>query len=168
MKKIIVLSITVAVILMSASWVGMTASNVGPRSASNKLPPLHTFVASRESVPPEEEPGGQSALLPGLAMDDSGNIFIANIALFLDTCPASDPAIAEIRNDFQIRKNQLVVGDIACTEPTSQIPIAQYTDELIALQVLRVIYYMDRGKSGHLPWTPGTLYNWMKSKIKGV
>src|SRR5262249_32751802 len=33
---------------------------------------------------------------------------------------------------------------------------------------LRVIYYMDRGKSGHLPWTPGTLYDWMKSKIKGI
>jgi hypothetical protein len=27
---------------------------------------------------------------------------------------------------------------------------------------------MDRGQSGHLPWTPGTLYDWMKSKIQGI
>ena len=46
--------------------------------------------------------------------------------------------------------------------------LSQYTDELIVLQGLRTIYYMDLGRSGHLPWTAGTLYGWMKSKIGGI
>jgi len=109
-----------------------------------------------------------AALVPGLALDSSGNPFIANIQLFLDTCPAGDPALTQIRSDFQIRRNGVLVGDIPCSEPISQLPVSQYTDELILLQGLRVIYYMDRGKSGHLPWTAGTLYDWMKSKIQGI
>lgn len=93
---------------------------------------------------------------------------IANIGAFLDQCPDRDPALAEISRDFQIRRLGVVVATPPCTEPISAMPVAQYTDALIAMQGLRVIYYMDRGMSGHLPWTSGTLYDWMKSKIGGI
>jgi hypothetical protein len=93
---------------------------------------------------------------------------IQNISVFLDQCPDRDPAYAEIRGDFEIRRGRLPIGPIVCTEPISTMPVSQYTDELIVLQGLRVIYYMDRGQSGHLPWTAGTLYDWMKSKIGGI
>src|SRR5580765_2298779 len=93
---------------------------------------------------------------------------IDNIYHFLDTCPASDPAVAQILSDFTIRSNGVIVTQFPCTEPPSSMALANYTDPLIILQGLRVIYYMDRGKSGHLPWTSGSLYNWMKSQIKGI
>lgn len=93
---------------------------------------------------------------------------IENIKQFLDTCPHNDPAYAQIRSDFNILRNDKLVEDIACSEPVSQMPIVDYTDELIALQGLRVMYHMDYGQSGHLPWTSGTLYQWMKSKVRGI
>jgi hypothetical protein len=93
---------------------------------------------------------------------------IVNIARFLERCPTLDPAIDQIRADFRIRRGGLLVDAIPCTEPISALPIAQYTDELIVLQGLRVLYYMDRGRTNHLPWTPGTLYDWMKSRIRGI
>ena len=100
---------------------------------------------------------------------ENGTASIGNIKEFLNTCPKNDPVYNQIKNDFTIRRNGVVVpfDGIACTEPTSSMNIAQYTDELIVLQGLRTSYYMDYGQSGHLPWTPGTLYQWMKSKIKG-
>lgn len=97
-----------------------------------------------------------------------GDQSIDNIKQFLDTCPHNDPAYAQIRSDFNILRNKNLVVDIPCTEPVSQMPIVQYTDELITLQGLRVMYYMDEGQSGHLPWTSGTLYQWMKSRIRGI
>ena len=39
---------------------------------------------------------------------------------------------------------------------------------MIALQGLRTVYYMDRGRAGHLPWTDGTMYDWMKERIAGI
>ncbi len=99
---------------------------------------------------------------------ETGTASIGHIKEFLNTCPQNDPAYNQIRNDFIIRRNGVVVGDIPCTEPTSSLNIAQYSDELIVLQGLRAIYYMDYGQAGHLPWTTGTLYQWMKSKIGGI
>jgi hypothetical protein len=55
-----------------------------------------------------------------------------------------------------------------CTQPISALPIAQLTDELIAWQVLRTVYYMSQGTAGRLPWTTNSLYDWMKSRIAGV
>lgn len=80
---------------------------------------------------------------------------IVNIQQFLDQCPNNDPAYAQIRRDVKIRRNGRLVREIPCTEPVSQMPLSQYTDELITLQILRTIYYLDRGRSGHLPWTSG-------------
>lgn len=93
---------------------------------------------------------------------------IPNIGVFLSQCPDRDPAYAQIVRDFELRKDGVLVSEAPCTEPTGTLPIAQYTDTLITRQGLRVSYYMDRGQAGHLPWTAGTLYNWMKSKIGGI
>ena len=93
---------------------------------------------------------------------------IENIKEFLEKCPTNDPIYEQIRNDFEIRKNGRIVKDVQCSEPISQMPTSQYTDELITLQVLRTIYYMDYGRSSHLPWTTTTAYQWMKSKIGGI
>mgnify|MGYP001586859371 CR=1 FL=1 len=106
------------------------------------------------------------------ALSGCGNykpkIGIENIKEFLEECPTNDPVYEQIRNDFEIRKNGRIVGDVECSEPISQIPTSQYTDELISLQVLRTIYYMDHGRSNHLPWTTTTSYEWAKEKIGGV
>ncbi|MCX5882892.1 MAG: hypothetical protein NTU74_14150 [Deltaproteobacteria bacterium] len=99
----------------------------------------------------------------------SSTASISNINEFLNTCPKNDPAYNQIKSGFTIRHNGAVVSfdDFYCTEPASSMNVSQYTDELIILQSLRVIYHMDFGRSGYLPWTSGTLYEWMKSKIKG-
>ena len=94
---------------------------------------------------------------------------ICNIKEFLDECPTLDPVSSQIRNDFVIRREGVVVADIPCPSVSiSHVPIAQYTDELIVLQALRTIYDLDKGRSGHLPWTPGTLYDWLKLGIQGI
>ena len=93
---------------------------------------------------------------------------IRNIDTFLAKCPQSDPAYAQIRADFEIRRGGQPTTITPCTEPIAAIPTSAWTDELIVEQGLRVIYYMDRGQHGHLPWTSGTLYDWMKSKIGGI
>ena len=92
----------------------------------------------------------------------------ANLQAFLDSCPQNDPYTPIIRRDFQILRDQAAVGDIACTEPYTQMPAAQVTDELSILQSLRFMYYMDMGRSGYLPWTALRMYDWVKSRISGV
>jgi uncharacterized protein (TIGR03437 family) len=93
---------------------------------------------------------------------------IVNIKDFLKTCPNNDPAIATIRADFEIRNQGNVVTNIACTEPYNQMNPSALTSELVMLQSLRVMYYMDQGRSNYLPWTPLRLYDWVKSKVGGL
>jgi hypothetical protein len=93
---------------------------------------------------------------------------IADIEAFLDQCPQNDPAFSSILLDFSVRRNGQTTTVPFCSEPLTAMPIEQVTDELIVWQTLRTIYYMDRGQSGHLPWTPLTLYDWMRAKIDGV
>ncbi len=100
----------------------------------------------------------------------SADASIGDIKKFLDTCPVNDPIYSQIKMDFTIRHNVdtiLFMDSIVCSEPVSAMPISQYSDDLIILQSLRVMYYMDKGQSGHLPWTSGALYPWLKSQIKG-
>ena len=110
---------------------------------------------------------GAAALPAGVALNDSGAAFIADIYRFLESCPSSDPATAVILSDFQIRHNGVLVQNFPCTAPVSKMSVSQYSDELIILQGLRVLYYMDQGFSGHLPWTAKSVYGWMKEKIGG-
>ncbi len=93
---------------------------------------------------------------------------ITNIKEFLEQCPTNDPAYDEIRNDIIIRVQGEVIGDIYCSEPTSAIPLDLYTPELIIVQALRTIYYMDTGTPNYLPWTSDNLYTWVKSNIDGI
>jgi hypothetical protein len=93
---------------------------------------------------------------------------IDNITAFLEQCPTNDPAYSRILSDFTIRIDGAAVENISCTEPISEIPINQFTQELITAQVLRTIYYMDPGVPDYLPWTPMSLYDWMASNIGGI
>ncbi len=93
---------------------------------------------------------------------------ITNIKEFLKTCPNNDPAIAQIRADFEFRNQGNLVTNIPCTEPFNQMDPAAISSELALLQSLRVMYYMDQGRSNYLPWTPLRLYDWVKSKISGI
>jgi hypothetical protein len=93
---------------------------------------------------------------------------IANIKAFLEQCPTNDPLYSQFRADFEIRREGVVVGAIPCTEPVSAMSNAQYTDELIALQAVRTIYYMEGGRNVPYPWTSGSMYDWMKAKIGGI
>ena len=108
------------------------------------------------------------AVLPdGVGVNASCVPHITNIEKFLETCPGSDPATSTILSDFEIRRENVKASFIPCTQPISKLPLKDYTDQLILLQALRVIYYMDRGMSGHLPWTKGTVYDWLKAKVHG-
>jgi hypothetical protein len=94
---------------------------------------------------------------------------INDIKVFLNKCPNNDPAINTILSDFEIRVNGVKVNSFPCTEPVSAMSAANYSNPLIYLQTLRVIYYMDRGMTGkHLPWTDKNLYDWMKDNVDGI
>jgi hypothetical protein len=60
------------------------------------------------------------------------------------------------------------VREVPCSEPFPTMPIAQLTNELIALQTLRVAYYMDPGVPDYLPWTSKSLYRWLASAVGGI
>jgi hypothetical protein len=111
-------------------------------------------------APPVSNPPPAEATLP------AGGI--ANIRAFLEQCPTNDPLYAQFRNDFEIRREGVVVGAIGCTEPVSAMPTMLYTDELIALQAVRTIYYMEGGRNLAYPWTSGSFYDWMKAEIGGI
>jgi hypothetical protein len=93
---------------------------------------------------------------------------LPDIGRFVEQCPTLDPALSQITHDFTIRRNGAPAALPPCSEPVSKMKPATYTAELRALQALRGAYYMDQGQSGHLPWTSGTLYDWMKAKIAGI
>ncbi|RYZ89612.1 MAG: hypothetical protein EOO68_25255 [Moraxellaceae bacterium] len=105
---------------------------------------------------------------PGVNARSDGSLYIANIAQFLDSCPQADPAIEKIRADFALYRNEIPVNNFHCVAPVSAMPVNIYSDELIALQSLRVLYYMDMGRSGHLPWTTVRLYDWLKQQVDGI
>ncbi|MCL4822203.1 MAG: hypothetical protein KJ067_24005 [Vicinamibacteria bacterium] len=93
---------------------------------------------------------------------------ILDIAQFLERCPQEDPAYERIRFDVEIRRNGAVVTDVPCSGVASSLPVEQFTDELITLQSLRVLYHMDAGLANHLPWTDKRAYEWFVSKVGGV
>ena len=95
--------------------------------------------------------------------------WICNNEKFFEECPTADPIFPTIVGDFKIRRDGVPINSAAvtCTPPISTIPIADYTDELLLLQALRAIYYMDLGRSNHLPWTSKPLYGWLKEKVGG-
>lgn len=105
---------------------------------------------------------------PGIGINSSGFYYITNVEQLLDTCPESDPLIDKIRTDFAIYRNNVQVTSVPCTAPVSAMPLSSYSDELIVLQSLRVMLYMDLGRMYHLPWTPVTMYDWLTSQVDGI
>jgi hypothetical protein len=95
--------------------------------------------------------------------------YICDNAQFFEQCPTADPIFATIVNDFRIRRDGVLINAAAltCTPPISTMPIGAYSDELVLFQALRAIYYMDLGRSNHLPWTSKTLYGWLMEKVGG-
>lgn len=95
--------------------------------------------------------------------------YICNNAQFFEECPTSDPIFPKIVGDFKIRKDGALINAaaVACTPPISAMPISAYTDELVLLQALRAIYYMDLGRTNHLAWTTKSLYDWLKDGVGG-
>ena len=93
--------------------------------------------------------------------------YITNVDFFQEQCPTLDPAIDEILSDFRITRDGIDVTEFECEEPMSTLPAEQYTTELRLLQALRTAYYVDKGRTGHLPWTDQSLYDWLKSKVGG-
>jgi hypothetical protein len=94
---------------------------------------------------------------------------ISDIRTFLEHCPTNDSAYTRIRTDFELRLDGTVItSPIQCTEPISSLPIEQFTDQVVALQVLRTAYYMGIGTDGVLPWTNRNLYSWMAGTVAGI
>jgi hypothetical protein len=94
---------------------------------------------------------------------------INDIKSFLNQCPTKDPIVDTILKDFEIRLNGKIVTEYPCSEPVSAMNVVNYSNPLIYLQTLRVIYYMDRQMiCPHLPWTDTTLYVWMKNGVDGI
>ncbi|MEZ4860032.1 MAG: hypothetical protein R3C14_01935 [Caldilineaceae bacterium] len=93
---------------------------------------------------------------------------IANIQQFIDQCPQNDPIYTQLRSDFILRRNGSIIGDIPCNEPISAMSPEDYTIDLSYLQALRSIYYMDNRQPGSLPWTSLSLYEWLKSRVRGI
>jgi hypothetical protein len=88
---------------------------------------------------------------------------------FLTRCPTNDSAYNTIRQDFEfLSDGQPDAVMISCAEPYTTVPVEQLTDELIAMQTLRLMYYMSQGTAGRLPWTTQDLYQWMKSSVAGI
>jgi Ca2+-binding RTX toxin-like protein len=107
------------------------------------------------------------SVVPVLLLPQPPAFAAIEIGTILGTCPQQDPAFQQIRADFEIRRDGVLVQNIPCTDPITSLPTAQYTDELIVLQGLRAALYMDLGATP-LPWAPGMrLYDWMKSKGAG-
>jgi hypothetical protein len=136
---------------------------------ARSLAQLHRMPASRRNLVTRLFAILGIILVPGiLLLLWQPSAWALDIGPLLDTCPQRDPAYFQIRSDFEIRRNGVPVQEILCSEPISQLPISQYTDELIVVQGLRAVFYMDLG-STPLPWAPGmTLYDWMKSKSAGI
>jgi hypothetical protein len=136
---------------------------------ARSLAQLHRMPASRRNLVTRLFAILGIILVPGiLLLLWQPSAWALDIGPLLDTCPQRDPAYFQIRSDFEIRRNGVPVQEILCSEPISQLPISQYTDELIVVQGLRAVFYTDLG-STPLPWAPGmTLYDWMKSKSAGI
>jgi hypothetical protein len=87
-------------------------SEVDPRSTSGSAPP----AATREQGP-------------------ATRTRIEHIHAFLEECPTDDPAYAQIRQDFVLRRDgALVPAVVPCTPPMSLMPVST---ELQVLQALR-------------------------------
>ena len=106
--------------------------------------------------------------LAGVPLSAQDICHITDIDAFLEQCPTNDPALGRILSDFTIARDGVAAtfDPSACIEPVSTLPLTEYTDELSVLHMLRTIYYLDRDRCNDLPWTPLSLYDWLRSKVQ--
>ena len=104
-----------------------------------------------------------AANVAGLGRSSNGVPFIADVRAFLATCPSSDPATAHILAATRLTYDWVDMPVEPCTAPIDVN--APPTAWLQLVQLLRVAYYMDPGASGLYPWTPGTYWDWLRTKI---
>jgi hypothetical protein len=128
------------------------------------------WLSPRQTVYGQSGAGPTRVHLPFLANNYLSPLRtqIIDVVEFLEACPNTDPAYSQIRSEFTLRRDGVVVGPVACTGPYSALPVSQLTQELITLQTMRAAYYMDPGLPGYLPWTPLSLYAWMTSTVAGI
>ncbi|OQB28064.1 MAG: hypothetical protein BWY10_00868 [Chloroflexi bacterium ADurb.Bin180] len=84
---------------------------------------------------------------------------IDDIAAFVNVCPDKDKAHTRIRRGFATLRDGLPVGEIPCSGTFATMPIKALTAELIALQTIRIAYYVNPGPIGYLPWTSKNLHD---------
>ena len=141
------------------------------RSPSGKLFPLALglFAAGMFYLAKPNKADAQSAWSPGYTLVDENN-HIRNIGDFLDSCPKNDPAYEQIKKDFKIRRNGVLVDmdNVKCIEPTSAMAESDWSDELANFNDLRVQYYQDFLMRRHLTWTDLSGYDWLRSQVRGV
>jgi hypothetical protein len=135
------------------------AATLAPTSAPTSIP------TSTPAPTPTQAPTPTRTPTPAPAPITRG---IANIETFLTTCPDRDPLVSTLTQDFQVRRDGVVVATTGCSGDYSRVEPATLPDEVIWLQVFRTAYYMDRGQTVAYPWTGGLLYSWWHSQIAGV
>ena len=119
-----------------------------------------SWINDRSTALPPPAPA-----VPGLAMTPHG-ARIVDIDAFVATCPQNDPATADILRHLKFSLNGVPLPVEPCTEPVPldvrPAPLMYY------LQMLRVAYYMDQTYPGIYPWTSGTYWGWIKTRIGGI
>jgi hypothetical protein len=131
-------------------------------------------VAAPSSLPASDTlPGdGTVILLPLLSHQHVAPVYlrtrIGDITKFLERCPTVDRAFPQIRREFIVRIDGVPVNEFPCSGSYATLPIAQLTQPLITMQVMRTAWYMDPGTDDYLPWTSMSLYDWMIANVRGV
>lgn len=135
-------------------------------SSTNTTVPTNTLAPTNTILLPLPTPG--TTITEEGASADYHKTGISDITGFIKLCPDKDPAYEIIRKRFSILKDGSPAGVIPCSDPFTEMPIGSFTNELIALQVMRIAYYMDTGTPDYLPWTSKNLFTWMTDKVAGV
>ena len=101
---------------------------------------------------------------------------IQDLQGFLDRCPKNNPRYPVIKQALVIKHidssgyllPDIDIDSIPCYEPISSMSLSDYSDPLSIVKAYEVMDAMDTGMMLHLPWTPGTFFDWFVSGIRGV
>lgn len=101
---------------------------------------------------------------------------IQDLQGFLDRCPKNNPRYPVIKQALVIKHidssgyllPDIDIDSIPCYEPISSMSLSDYSDTLSIVKAYEIMDAMDAGMMLHLPWTPGTFFDWFVSGIRGV
>jgi hypothetical protein len=148
------------------------AATVEP--SATELPPTPTNPKPTAQLSPQASPGIENSPIPTKTLIPTEGTMVSmktgilNINTFIQQCPNEDPNFDLMLQSFQILKDGAAVTDFNCSDPFTSMPIAQFTNELISAQAIRLAYYLDTGTPGTLPWTSQSLFDWLTSVVSGV